>query len=692
MRTIPHIASLHIASLLTPLALAFASCAVDGPAPTPGPDPGRDTAGDRKIVFTLASSSHEGGSTRGVTRAVEDPLPNEVAIDRLDVFMFDASGAQLFYPAPSQLDHDPDTQLVTITIPETTLTASLLDTDCTIFLVANTLLERAQMSGLTLDALSDLVTANGSGTMFNTSAAPANFLMTGSVAARVTASEQNLGTVTLRRAAAKIVVEIENAAVEGYVRGEARVRLSNYLDRTRLASETPVATADDYKTSAWRPMTEGVSEPLYSYHNDWRGDTDGSTETYITLEVEWTPEGTVDPEPTVYYYRIPFSYIDAGAEAEQHRDRLRRNHIYQFSVNLSELGGIDPEDAVDLAANFDVIEWTDRRVVVSILSYHYLFVYNSRMQIHEQPAFEWEYRSSIAIDEVEITGVECMQYFADGSSRTVEYNPGDPQYPRITYDQRDGKTYFTATSMVPVNYVPLEIALKVSNAAQLFTSVHLTIFPKKYVTASYSNGGTDQNTYPQAGAYTSPTSNQTNNDAWGTNTPGGSGGDNFNFYRITTISLDTDDQARGIMIGDPTEIITPHPAGTSFGTSYNQTRTDNNSWNVISPEFIIASRRGITNARTWAQARERCSRYREAQYPAGTWRVPTFAELALLGEMQNDDNSAIKSLFVNATGNGWWTARNAYRIRVDLYTYATGNGVNQGGTAAVRCVHDTWKD
>ncbi len=49
-------------------------------------------------------------------------------------------------------------------------------------------------------------------------------------------------------------------------------------------------------------------------------------------------------------------------------------------------------------------------------------------------------------------------------------------------------------------------------------------------------------------------------------------------------------------------------------------------------------------------------------------------------------------IFVNATGNGWWTARNAYRIRVDLYTYATGNGVNQGGTAAVRCVHDTWKD
>ncbi len=696
MRALRHILSL--------LALAFfaASCAEDKPWPEPEPGPGPGE--DKKIVFTISASS-PGSATRGVTRAVEDPLDNEVAIDRLDVFFFDTSGAQLFYPEASQLSHDADTHRVTITIPETVWGETLLDTDCTIYLVANTLLTRTQMTGVSLTALSNLVTANGEGTMFNLDKEPENFLMTGSVAAHITPTGQNLGTVKLRRAAAKIVVDISSAAVDGYVPGVARVRLSNYLDKTRLGSESAVAAAADYKTSEWRTMVKSTQEetppysmspgaPFYSYYNDWSDDTDGTTESYITLEVEWTPEGSVSADPTVYYYRIPFSYIDAGANAAQHKDRLRRNHIYQFSVNLSELGGIDPEKAVDLAANFDVIEWTDRDVVVSILSYHYLFVYNSRVQIHEQASYEWEYRSSIAINDVEISDVSCLQYFANGTSQTVEYEEGDPQYPVITYDERDGKTYFTATSMVPVNYVPLEISLRVSNDAQLFSNVHLTIFPREYVSASTSAGTTGG--YPRWGAYSNPLTTD-GNGGYGSND---GATDNINFYQITITSqpdrtIQVGDRMMRIMVGDPT-MATPSPfsGGNDIaGFEYRQTDPDKN--HIISPSFVVASRRGITaNGRTWTQQQERCRRYRESQYPAGTWRAPTFAELAMIGDMQNDPNSAIKGLFVPATGggNGWWTALPEYRIRANQYTYAGGmTGVMTGGGGSIRCVRDTWR-
>jgi hypothetical protein len=75
--------------------------------------------------------------------------------------------------------------------------------------------------------------------------------------------------------------------------------------------------------------------------------------------------------------------------------------------------------------------------------------------------------------------------------------------------------------------------------------------------------------------------------------------------------------------------------------------------------------------------------------------MPTFAELAMLGDMQNDNNSAIKNLFVpSGTTSGWWTAQNQYSIKAQDYTYENENGVDgtANHSAAVRCVRDTWKD
>lgn len=84
--------------------------------------------------------------------------------------------------------------------------------------------------------------------------------------------------------------------------------------------------------------------------------------------------------------------------------------------------------------------------------------------------------------------------------------------------------------------------------------------------------------------------------------------------------------------------------------------------------------------------------------------MPTTAEMALIAKLQNDNNSAIKDLFVPATDNTgrWWTAqREVVGSGTTYYYYNVRAGqlesqtVYSGGTdpmMPVRCVHDVWED
>ncbi len=667
----------------------------------------------KTVEFTLNSSSPTAEVTRA-TRAIDDLVAHEDTITRLDVFFFDETGAErVFYPSDSQFTIDKQTGKVTITIPEQTYDGYMLDQECIVYVMANCHIDRNTLAAATtLANLKNLTLANGTGRSFNLTDAPADFFMTGETSVTFLRDKrQDLGRITLKRAAAKIVVDISNAEVSGYTPGEeVRVRLTNYLDKTKLDSlyqYTAAEGSDDYQTRTKTLSSSAgtfsyimdTENSFYTYSNDWN--TDAGRETYITLEVDWTKNDDPDAEAKTYYYRIPFSYIDAGENAAAHKNRINRNFVYQFMVDVSKLGGLNPEDAVVLDANFDVIDWTLRTVDVSILSYHYLFVYNSRVEIHQANTYEWEYKSSLPIEFSDVKAY-CTEYINRGEdTREVNYPQGTPQYP--VREQRvgeDGKTYFRFTSSIPINYVPLYITAKVYNDAQLFSNVSLTIYPEQYVTASHSEGHQTTKYYPQAGAYGRSLTNDNDGD-WGDNYGGiGPGGTiNYNFYTVTTTSLRNQtiliNGVRQLMvIGDPTRLEDDHP----FPNIYGYYQTDPTMNHMISPQFVVASRRGATSLDlTWNDAFERCKRYRESQYPAATWRVPTYAELALLSVMQNDGNSAIKDLFSTSSGaSNWWTALQAYRMVVNSYdnydeTVGSG-GILQGGTGPVRCVHDTWRD
>ena len=130
---------------------------------------------------------------------------------------------------------------------------------------------------------------------------------------------------------------------------------------------------------------------------------------------------------------------------------------------------------------------------------------------------------------------------------------------------------------------------------------------------------------------------------------------------------------------------------------YFQTQIDKVHNKTISPQFVIATQRGITSdSKSWEIAQQRCATYRESQYAAGSWRMPTLAELKLVRRMQLDPNSAIKNLFVfsGAGGErGWWTAQYGASVILNNPNDAEAININRPDIDnSVRCVRDIWRD
>lgn len=748
-----------------------ASCIKDTASDCLIPD---DPNGGKKMVLTLSNTTP---GTRGVT----DLLAEESAVDRVAVFFYAEDESECVY-TPDRLTLDGTT--VTMTIDETLYNSDLLGNTFIVYLVANLPDGATLDTSGTLDDLKQTVVENSAGMTFNgagvsagTLRVPEEFLMTGQTDVTVSgAQSQSMGEISLERTAAKIVVNISSADVEGYTATAARVRLANYLNTTALDGEYQyeATQGDEYGTAVMTLTTgedtsfwmdpayssevpeEGVANALYSYPNDWNDDIE--KESYVTLEVDWFNE--TDSSQQTYYYRIPFSYIKAD-NADDHKNRIRSNYVYEFMVNVSQLGGLDPADAVELGANFDIMDWSTSEIDVSILDYHYLFVYDP-VVAKSETSHRFEYRSSLDtnirypegdpnynFDPDEDLEVYYMVYYQNNTPYPagirVDVERNDPRYPTWVRTVADNgqRTFVTLTSRMPENYVPLNIELTLRNAANLTAKMTFSILPAKYVTADASTGhnsnenpnyNSDYN-FPAAGAYNHPTSN-TAAAVGGANNPNGIAyqGDpraypdvgamngynaihnNLNFYTVnTTSAIDETIRIRRknangtwsdeyddlpIMVGDPTRLTTsPFTAGNTpgewAGAEYRE--TDPTMQNVVSPAFIMASRRGAVVPDDWQTGWNRCKSYRESQYPAGTWRVPTFAELALFSILQNDEESAVSDLFHDVTT--WWTAYEGASININpvngsVYTdYNLNNGVNYNNTDRnVRCVRDTWRE
>lgn len=588
---------------------------------------------------------------------------NENKISNIYVFFYNAEGTEcLYFPPAGEISITPPT--ITVNIPETA--DDILDRTLIIYVLANCNLPYSALSGKSLPELQSLTQENtASFNTGNTFVAQSDFLMDGKIEDAIIPStgQANLPILELRRAAAKVVVNIINTDVTNYEAISARIRMNNYLDKTTLGNEAPfyAAQSNDYKNSLYRPVSipsdiNPKDSIFYSYANDW--EYGPSLESYITMAILWRNLGTLDEKE--YYYRIPFNYVPDDPQ-DIKKFRLRRNYIYGFNIDVSELGGVDPDQPVELTPHFTIRDWFNDSVKVELNLYDYLMVNERYIELHHNVNRNIQFVSSSDIHFENIT-TWYNRYEADG--RIIPVTIPNPQ---INTENNLIKITFPD---IPKNFVPRNLEFTVKNMGGLSQKVTVIQYPPLYITAELSTGnvGTDV----------------------GEIVPG----NNHNLYTITTTRSESTD---GYVIGDPARYV----------DGKLRTLDAEHTQNIVSPQFVVASQRGESrvgrdHAELWEDAVRRCQTYYEDPYPKGTWRLPTLGELKLMGQLHSNPNSALKNVFMGGGyGDGahrywastekiqsFWPQMNHYGMDMEInkaYHYAFST------TCKTRCVHDVWR-
>lgn len=135
----------------------------------------------------------------------------------------------------------------------------------------------------------------------------------------------------------------------------------------------------------------------------------------------------------------------------------------------------------------------------------------------------------------------------------------------------------------------------------------------------------------------------------------------------------------------PRELKYYYPTDGSRTTTTTSTSTNPANYKtgyVIAPKFRVASSYSVShNTNSIERAERRCASYQEDGYPAGRWRMPTYAEARFIVTLSDDGK--IPLLFDK--GEPYWCAQGEFE--------PTTNGVtlNSSDTPiSIRCVYDEW--
>lgn len=346
------------------LGLANTSCMSDDMDGTPSCDY------DVVLEYKVGGSATE--TRAAVTRAeVEDGSENlnENKINRLDLFVFDATG-KLVKSLPltdASVQGSPTTEYKHKKLESDQLKRSEI-TGNTLYLVANL----DNISGITtLDELK-AATINKAAT-FNPKAKQTSFVMD----AKMEETKQIVnGTIhiqfQLKRALAKIRLNVKDASGNTVAPTEYACQLMHYAaDGAIIAEGTSTNNALNTEAAASSKVTapavtQDNKAVFYSYANCWIDTSkdpkkvepiDVSKQTYILLKAKYNGKD--------YFYKVPVNkrlYEDNDAATKDWTKfdplyRLDRNTIYDVTAKVDREGGDTPEHPAELKVLPTVLPW-----------------------------------------------------------------------------------------------------------------------------------------------------------------------------------------------------------------------------------------------------------------------------------------------------------------------------------------------
>lgn len=508
--------------------------------------------------------------------------------------------------------------------------------------------------------------------------APTSFVMIGSATNKkidmATQAGRNLGSIGLKRVAAKVRVLRPTVDVAGYVQvGDAQVKLRNYADRGYLATAENVPTAE-YKTTDYRPVTEvlpngGKAMHFYSYYNEWASPAALGQRPELMVQIKMKKEGESDNMAKDYYYKVPL---------EPQQKSLQSNKLYELSLRIEIIGSPSPENPELVTGAISVEDWSKHEDSYGLPATQFLVVAEHDVEIKNATQYSLPYQSSKHPITISIKKVYATFVDDQGVTQTISYTQGMAEYPTITFDANT----IHINSSIPVNNVPKYIEFEVTNGVSgLVEKVKVTQVPSSFIIHTM---GTSSSLQPGGGL------------APGLN--------NKAMYHIRILV-----PPAGMILGfPPTEPVKFYDKNVYKETHY-LTKNDEETSRMVSPSFELASQLGATRPMPYyyrgsyshpqvgdPESRRRSATYSCAIYTEtrknkdGTyltlddWRLPTEAEIELIDKLQNDSKSAVKRIM---TGPFYWDAylgNKAMRM-TNPDNWNTGADEDK---AHVRCVRD----
>lgn len=480
------------------------------------------------------------------------------------------------------------------------------------------------------------------------------------------------------------------------------------------------------------------NEPSYKIKLPWTRKSGVST--IIDSTTNTKTEGNNFGELTkVYYYQFNPAFVFKGDTVS-----IGSNYWYKFFVYIGILGNENEEGAVSVTGTYYVVDWKDAAKDVQITTSRYLNVFEKHKVTYNSDNESISYKTSDPCEIVNLTvshpdfsqNTESVTSVVQNSSDASEIsqyltletdangNPviqfhhalktmttGSTDYDvapyTITFTIRHSDDHRYSETVTIMQYPSIIITLP--STGRTTASVNTTTFVNG-VQGGKGNQGSRANVfdninqylidyYPQAGDYYFSNRYYLGSIIRDLGSNSGAGNKNPNMYIIKTTVLDG---SSSYMLGDPRSTTEDNDLGNSFsskgswsetatsvqGTSrkisyYHPTIEDKSARNIIAPEFRIASSFGVTQQMSYQGAKERCASYQEFGYPAGRWRLMTFAEASYIARLSSDGK--IPTLL--SKGSQYWTAGGFVTISD---SGAPEPSYDTNGRYWVRCVYDEW--
>lgn len=274
-----------------------------------------------------------------------------------------------------------------------------------------------------------------------TSNATKSFLMDGKLESW-TPDKDNIATVQLRRAAAKIVVNItlSETMTEQFTAGTIQWKMLDYATSASLLAEGENLTAGTCDTGNTPFTVSGSTITTYSYPCKWTN-SDDAPRLLVNIPLTSKTDGIVKFNN---WYTIPVRDVN-GKDTEK---QLERNHIYYVDATISSQGSatelINKQDvklkyrAIDWK-DVSSANWTDDNVNVDATKTKFFLVYPTEVSMQNVSTDNSvEYYASGKVT-VKVDSV----YFYDEGGNYTEYS----DKAKVTVTASNG--HFSISSPIP---------------------------------------------------------------------------------------------------------------------------------------------------------------------------------------------------------------------------------------------------